>query len=193
MDKKVVAEHPSTDKRLAFLSPWYGYIIERLLQGIRPDERAGERPELPRYESMRGKGSTADVDFRTRRTPYPVTKSHLNALVPDTKRLEQSVGYMLDHSDAVQAFVKNEGMGFAIPYMHDGQMHEYRPDFIVRLQDGEHLILETKGYDELAAVKKASAERWVAAVNADGDHGRWRYAMAKDTGEARAALQKPAR
>lgn len=28
-------------------------------------------------------------------------------------------------------------------------------------------------------VKRAAAERWVAAVNADGQYGQWRYGVAK--------------
>ena len=52
------------------------------------------------------------------------------------------------------------------------------PDFLVRLQDEEHyLILETKGYDELKEIKRSAASRWVAAVNADGRHGKWQYEM----------------
>ena len=48
------------------------------------------------------------------------------------------------------AFVKNAGLGFAIPYLHNGQMHDYVPDFIIRLKTPDlHLILETKGYDPL--------------------------------------------
>jgi type III restriction enzyme len=43
----------------------------------------------------------------------------------------------------------------------------------------KYLILETKGYDPLEDVKRAAAERWVAAVNADGTYGTWRYALAK--------------
>ena len=35
------------------------------------------------------------------------------------------------------------------------------------------MILETKGYDPLEEVKRAAAQRWVAAVNADGTYGRW--------------------
>ena len=35
----------------------------------------------------------------------------------------------------------------------------------------------------LEEVKRAAAERWVAAVNADGSYGRWAYAMAKKTTE----------
>jgi type III restriction enzyme len=41
-----------------------------------------------------------------------------------------------------------------------------------------HLTLETKGYDPLAQVKALAAQRWVAAVNAEGQHGRWHYAVA---------------
>ena len=33
--------------------------------------------------------------------------------------------------------------------------------------------------DPLEEVKTAAAKRWVAAVNADGSYGRWRYGIAK--------------
>ena len=177
IDKKVFAPAPA-DKKDAFLSPYYGYIIEQLLQNIHPDQTAGEIPELPRYERMRGNGSTAEVDFYTRREPYPVNKSHINAVVPDTRRFEQSAAWHLDNHPRVFSFAKNEGMGFGIPYLHNGESHDYMPDFLVRLQDEEHyLILETKGYDELKDIKKSAASRWVAAVNADGRHGKWQYEM----------------
>jgi type III restriction enzyme len=81
----------------------------------------------------------------------------------------------------VEAFVKNAGLGCAIPYLHSGQVHDYVPDFIARLrgEPGLHVILETKGFDPLEDVKAAAAQRWVAAVNADGTCGRWRYLLAK--------------
>ena len=55
---------------------------------------------------------------------------------------------MLDTNDAVDAFVKNGDSGF-IPYMHNGQPHDYVPDFIVRIRCDSplHLIVETKGFD----------------------------------------------
>ena len=56
-----------------------------------------------------------------------------------------------------------------------GQQHNYIPEFIVRLENGVHLILETKGYDVLEEIKTHAALRWVDAVNADGRHGDWRY------------------
>lgn len=79
------------------------------------------------------------------------------------------------------AFVKNAGLGFTIPYLRNGEMHDYVPDFIIRLKTTPetHLILETKGFDPLADVKTDAAERWVAAVNADGTYGKWLYAICR--------------
>jgi len=68
------------------------------------------------------------------------------------------------------------------------------PDFIVRLKTDPpiHLILETKGYDPLAEVKKGGAERWVSAVNADGTYGRWAYEMVRQTTEVNDVVTKAA-
>ncbi len=183
-----------SDKKDAFLSPYWGWIIERLTENIRPDDSAGEAPELPRYERLRGNGSTADVDFYTRREPYPVMKSHINAVVPDTKKLEQSAAYRIDKHPKVSAFAKNEGMGFGIPYLHNGEMHDYLPDFLIRLQSDEerYLILETKGYDPLKEIKQSAAQRWVNAVNADGNHGQWRYCMVSKADEINKAINNAA-
>ena len=72
------------EKEDVFLSPYYGWVIERLSAAIRPDASQGEAPEVPRYESNRGPGTTADVDFRTARDVREVVKSHLNYVVADT-------------------------------------------------------------------------------------------------------------
>ena len=41
------------------------------------------------------------------------------------------------------------------------------------------VILETKGFDQLAEVQASAAARWVSAVNAEGSYGIWRYEMAR--------------
>lgn len=148
---------------------------------IRPDTAEGEAPELPRYETRRGLGSTADVDFWTSRDVREVIHSHVNLVAADTAKWEQSAAHVLDTHPAVEAFVKNAGLGFAIPYLHNGQVHDHLPDFLVRVraEPALHLVLETKGFDPLEEVKTAAARRWVAAVNADGTHGRWAYALVK--------------
>jgi type III restriction enzyme len=190
LDKKVEVRPPANVKDL-FLAPYYGWVVERLIEAIRPDTSQGESPEVPRYETTRGPGSTADVDFWTSREVREVMKSHLNYVVADTKQWEQSAAYYLDKSKAVEAFVKNAGLGFAIPYLHNGQMHDYVPDFIIRLKSKQphHFILEIKGYDPTEEVKRAAAERWVAAVNADGAYGRWQYGVAKKVSDVSDLLQ----
>jgi type III restriction enzyme len=160
-----------------FLAPYYGWAVERIVEAIRPDASQGEAPEIPRYESGRGEGSSADVDFWTAKPVYEIAKSHLNYVVADTKTWEQSAAYYIDTHPRVAAFVKNQGLGLGIPYLHDGQPHEYVPDFVIRLDNGLRLILETKGKDSLEEVKSQAARRWVDAVNADGRHGEWRYAI----------------
>jgi type III restriction enzyme len=186
---------PPADLLDVALSPYYGWVIEALLGAIKPDTSEGEAPEMPRYETRRGPGSTAEVDFWTSRDVREVHKSHLNYVVADTARWEQSAAYVLDTHPSVEAFVKNAGLGFAIPYLHNGQVHDYVPDFIVRLasQPPQHLILETKGFDPLEAVKTAAARRWVAAVNADGSYGRWRYEVAKRISDISPLLAASAR
>jgi len=105
---------------------------------------------------------------------------------------EQSAAYYLDTDEHVIAFVKNANQGFAIPYLHRGQSHEYVPDFLARLRlDGQEvgtLVLETKGSDPFTHVKISAAQRWVAAINAEGTRGRWAYRIVTAPASVPAAI-----
>jgi type III restriction enzyme len=173
-------------------SPYFGWASEQIQQLIRPDASAGETPEVPIYESHRVPGSTAEVDFWTSRPVREVINSHVNCVVADTERWEQSAAYFIDTSPFVKDFVKNSGLGFAVPYYHNGETHDYVPDFIIRLKTDseEYLILEVKGYDELAEVKSQAAWRWVKAVNADGRFGRWFFAMPREPAAVKVEIGK---
>lgn len=185
-----------TDRKDVFLEPYRSDAVNMLAEAIVSDD--ADSPELPRYEAHRGEGSTKDVDFWTSKPVRECERSHLNWVVADTEKWEQTAAFYLDSDERVVAFVKNFNLGFAVPYNHNGEAKEYLPDFLVRLQQSDRevgtLILETKGYDPLAAAKEAGARRWVAAVNADGSHGRWAYRLIKSptgTSEAiRSAVQE---
>lgn len=177
-----VEVHPPADRKDLFLAPYYGWLLERLRENIHGDVEAGDLPELPRYETTRSPGSTKDVSFWTAREVRGCRRSHLNLIVCDTAKWEQSTAYYLDKHPLVEAFARNAGLGLTIPYLHDGEAHDYVPDFVARIRSGEsivNLIVETKGYDPLAETKRAAAERWVAAVNADGKHGNWKYLLVR--------------
>lgn len=190
VERKVYVSPPA-DRKDLFLAPYYGWLVEVLLGSIRGDVDAGETPELPLLEASRPAGTTRDVDFWTSRPVREVRKSHVNYVVADTKRWEQSAAYYLDTSDSVEAFVKNAGLGLGIAYLHNGEQHEYVPDFVVRLRGNgaaRHLLLETKGFDPLKDVKRAAAERWCAAVNVLGRFGRWSYHLAERPEDVTAIL-----
>jgi hypothetical protein len=47
----------------------------------------------------------------------------------------------------VEAWVKNDHLGFEIVAVFDGVVRKYRPDFVVRLRTGTPLVLGIKGQD----------------------------------------------
>ena len=109
-------------------------------------------PIIRRFDSS---GSTDDVHFITRKVvmdPPPV-KSHLNHVVLDGLRgnsWEEAIAQALEDNPRVRSYVKNERLGFTIPYVHEGRTHEYVPDFLVRLvtEPGDverTLIIEVSG------------------------------------------------
>jgi type III restriction enzyme len=191
VEEKVVCAPPSDPKDL-FLAPYYGWLVDILLQNLRGDVDGGEVPEVALVEATRKAGSTADVDFWTSRDVREVVRSHVNFVVADTKAWEQSAAYFIDTHPAVERFVKNAGLGLAIPYHHNGEPHEYVPDFVIRFNgvDERHLILEVKGFDPLREVKAAAAQRWCSAVNALGGFGTWDYAVVEKPEQTKRVLDE---
>lgn len=115
-------------------------------------------------------------------------KSHINVCVYDST-WEASDAFALDESDAVEAWVKNDHLGFEVLYVYRGVVRKYRPDFLIRLVSGDTLILETKGQDtEQDQVKRRYLDEWVQAVNTQGGFGRWRWATAYQPGQIKDIL-----
>ena len=99
--------------------------------------------------------------------------------------------------DVVLAYVKNHGLGFEVPYAVAGGERRYRPDFILKIDDGNglgdplFLVVEIKGYRGIDAQNKREAmdTHWVPAVNNHGGFGRWGFLEIRDTYQAEAMVR----
>ncbi len=114
--------------------------------------------------------------FLWSRETAAATKSVFN-LQPCDSGLEVQFCGFLDRCDDVAAFAKlAREVRFSLEYRaENGRLAYYYPDFVVRLANGEHLVLETKGRADLDVPHKDErATRW--AVDASLATGvRWRY------------------
>jgi type III restriction enzyme len=61
---------------------------------------------------------------------------------------------------------------------------KYWPDYIIRLNNGVHLVLEVKGIDaQVDKTKRRFLDEWIRAVNAHGGFGSWAWAVSRDTAD----------
>ncbi len=128
-------------------------------------------------------GSTMHVNFTTaKRTRWETDsrKCHLNWIVLDSD-WEGEFCRVAEGHPRVRSYVKNHSLGFEVPYRMGSETRHYRPDFIVRIDDGHgdddllNLVVEIKGYrGEDAKEKKATMETyWIPGINNAGIYGRW--------------------
>ena len=131
-------------------------------------------------------GSTAHVNFNTSKRNRWTTdprRCHVNWALLDSD-WEAEFSRVAEKHPRVRTYVKNDGLFLEVPYRFGSVMRRYRPDFIVRVEDGHgeddllNLIVEIKGYrGEDAKEKKSTMETyWVPGVNNLGTYGRWGFA-----------------
>jgi len=91
--------------------------------------------------------------------------------------------------------VKNQNLGFTIPYILNGEEKNYFPDFIAKVRDGQvdllNLILEVSGekLKDKAAKVATGRNLWVPAVNNHGGYGRWAFLEISDPWDAERTIQ----
>jgi type III restriction enzyme len=161
-------------------------VVQHVWSAVRNTNSERLVPVFDRDHPIRSTG-----DMRTWYTGKPcerTKKSHINVCVYDST-WEASDAFALDESEVVDAWVKNDHLGFEVLYVYRGVVRKYRPDFLVRRTDGNMLVLETKGQnDEQDQVKRQYLEEWTQAVNAHGGFGRWSAAVAEKPGSIRDLL-----
>jgi type III restriction enzyme len=147
--------------------------------------------------------ATDHVQFITSKTKlYATTRSHVNFVVGDSD-WEIAFAEILERHPATIAYVKNQGLGFEVPYLEASVQRMYRPDFVVLVDDGRgrddplNLVVEIKGERDTTDQIKAETMRslWVPGVNNLGTCGRWafveladKYGLEADYGAALGAL-----
>ncbi len=140
------------------------------------------------------------MDFDTIRATYKTRadKCHVSHVVADTESWEQKMAQTLEDMEGVLSYVKNQNLGFLIPYTTNGDQRNYVPDFIVRIDDGQgpenplNLIVEVTGAkDRDKEAKVATAKTlWVPAVNNAGTWGRWGMIEIDDPWDAQSEIRR---
>ena len=80
------------------------------------------KPILRPYDTI---GSTRHVDFDTTKPTYTTRadRCHVSHVVADTESWEQKLSQTLEDMPEVFAYVKNQNLGFTIPYTLNGEEH----------------------------------------------------------------------
>ena len=95
---------------------------------------------------------------------------------------------MAEKHPQVKAYVKNNNLGFEVPYAWQGEQKTYLPDFILLVDDGHgeddllRLVVEIKGYrgENVKAKKEAMEVFWIPGINRLESYGRWAFLELKE-------------
>src|SRR5690606_39737300 len=125
---------------------------EKILHAI-TRAQSGSQQVVAILDPFNPVGSTRHVHFTTTKPNLWQTdarKSHVNWVVLDSG-WEQQFCLAAEQNDNVISYVKNQGLGFEVPYVHQGKKRTYLPDFVVKVDDGRgvddrlYLVVEIKG------------------------------------------------
>jgi type III restriction enzyme len=169
--------------------------VHRAIAAASPSDRR-IRAVLQPYDTV---GTTAGVSFDTTKPRWTTARDrcHIN-FVPCDSNWEVKFAQSLEEMDEVRAYVKNQNLGFKVPYTFEGRPGNYYPDYLLRVDDGRgtddllNLVVEITGQelqDKEAKVDTAS-KLWVPAVNAEGKFGRWGFLEITDPWDAQSAIRK---
>lgn len=163
-------------------------IVQHLLRFI--NEQNLERFE-PVFDEDMPIGSTAYMrTWYTTKPCLPTAKSQISHAVADSS-WEQYTANVLEKSEQVESYAKNDHLGFQVHYLWNGSKRRYIPDYFIRLKNGITLILEVKGEDsEQNKAKRSALDIWVKGVNSRGGFGQWAWDVAFEPPQIYDIIQK---
>ena len=146
---------------------------------------------VPIFDPSKKVRSTGDMPTWFTSKPCTITQhSHISHCVFDSA-WEATESYLLEKNPHVMAWAKNDHLGFEILYVFDGVIRKYTPDFLIRLDNGKTLILETKGQETRRDKEKRKAlAEWVSAVNGLEEFGQWVNDVSYNVADVDGIIQK---
>jgi type III restriction enzyme len=164
----------------------YQEIADRACERIKAaiiDATATEKSIKAVPDAFNPTGSTVHINFFTSkelRWKTAPTLCHINWVICDSS-WEAEFCRVVEAHPRVRAYVKNQGLGLEVPYLHGATKRIYIPDFIVQIDDGRpeplNLIVEIKGFrgEEVSDKVNTIQNYWVPGVNNLGTFGRWDF------------------
>lgn len=151
-------------------------LVQHLLRFVH--EQNLERLE-PVFDEDMPIGSTTHMrTWYTTKPCQPTVRSQISHVVVDST-WEKYTAEVLEKSEHVRSYAKNDHLGFNIYYMWNGSKRRFVPDFLIKLTNGKCLVLEIKGQDsEQNRAKRAALELWARGVNSKGGFGVWAHDVA---------------
>ncbi len=108
--------------------------------------------------------------------PYLVPqKSIFNKIIGDSRFELEYAAFLENRTDIISFAKNNQTFNFKIEYQgEDGNIHEFFPDFLIKQNDRDIYIAETKGREDLDDVRKIKRlQVWCSDVNAAQNERRY--------------------
>ena len=115
--------------------------------------------------------------WMTSKKTQPIEFSQINNMVIDSNFEAEFSQHLerLGSSEKILSWVKNDHLGFKIWYVFKGEVKTYYPDFIIKIDEDNFLIIETKGLKKDQDEFKWNAiKEWVIAIN-NLNLGNWKF------------------
>ena len=169
-------------------------IVEHLLRYV--VEKNEESLELI-YDEESPIGSTANMrTWYTTKPCQPTTISQISSVVVDAG-WEAHVANVIESpvmKGHIDAYAKNDHLGFFVYYMWNGSKRKYIPDYLIKLANSKTLLLEVKGQvTEQEEAKWSATRKLIAAMNSKKSFGQWEFEVLTDMAQTQDVLLRHAK
>lgn len=166
-DRRLCSRLADSDVQEHLRAVFIPLILEKITHKETPVAQ-GSPISVTKWKPFQVTHSERHPTVRADKTPFN--------LVPCNRELEVALALFADKAPDVAAFCKNAGpQALRIDYLGSGgRLSFYTPDFLMRLEGGSYLLVETKGrVDKDVPAKARAAVAWCKSASAR--KSKWEY------------------